>query len=386
MASKAHKFICYVGRSNLSSFELDKIRCTFVNVGITLSNIYFGQICIFLLALIVIISIFGKFKENYRWFILNQAIWDILVSVFFIYNNYLKNIVIYYQIDGSFVYIESYAIIYDLLTFAPPELFYMVQVMMQNEPYSALFLLCFTRFSCLYFPNFYEKLTQKRRLFYLIIVFNLTSFSFYCNELFNYLRSQRENVVVDGFLENDYWYNFWGTLAVISSACNSLKPMICLLFSLLFTVMILFRVARQAKYQLQHNRHDFFISFRISMVLFFQTCLNCFVFAVNLLNFLQELALVGLLDIYLGDENVCPLDYFPCLTINLPLWVFGFFGLGDPTIIQVILQLRIFLESIIVLVLMTGYRESLISFFRIGYRTLIYLLTCKNHASVTPIP
>uniref|UniRef100_A0A914Q6N5 Uncharacterized protein n=1 Tax=Panagrolaimus davidi TaxID=227884 RepID=A0A914Q6N5_9BILA len=60
------------------------LSCILFQLPFKLELIGFGYICLALLIPIILISIFGKIKEQYRWFILNQAIWDLLITYDFI--------------------------------------------------------------------------------------------------------------------------------------------------------------------------------------------------------------------------------------------------------------------------------------------------------------
>uniref|UniRef100_A0AC34FMI3 Uncharacterized protein n=1 Tax=Panagrolaimus sp. ES5 TaxID=591445 RepID=A0AC34FMI3_9BILA len=70
-------------------------------------------------------------------------------------------------------------------------------------------------------------------------------------------------------------------------------------------------------------------------------------------------------------ENVT-FVYRECMDfLQLPEWLddddFGL-GLEGPTIYPAFKQLRIFLESIIIIAVMAGYREAIIRFFKYLYR------------------
>ena len=55
------------------------LSCVLFQLPFFLESIGFGFICFPLTLMIIAISIFGSIKENYRWFILNQACWDFLI-------------------------------------------------------------------------------------------------------------------------------------------------------------------------------------------------------------------------------------------------------------------------------------------------------------------
>ena len=383
------KFVCHVLGKNVKYYDFDETRCTFANFAMTLDKFHFGYLCMFLLVIIAIISIFGRIKANYRWFILNQTIWDFLLTFNFIDHHMVKDLVSgnIEQFPGFFLKsFENF-----------PTMAALIGSVMETQPYSALALLCLTRFLCLYFMNFYEKLTRKRRILYFIIIYNFVTLFFHCfhfiesflQERIEYLdnrcseegktQKQKDRCMYPHYMETyyrkDFWYNVINILNKIFGILVALKPVIFLLFSILATVMIIFRVGKQAKFQLKHNRRDFLNSFRISMVMFLQTCLYFFVFAIQFLKFIEDLAI---LEIDIGGQNV---DYFEygddriwcsesetlCLNFNLPKWLYSDMGLNDPAIVQTIVQVRIFLESIIVLALMTGYREAICNVFKFIY-------------------
>ena len=62
-------------------------RCHLRIIDFFFRNIYFHYICAVLLVLVLIISIFGKIKANYRWFILNQVLWDLFLSYDYLCHN-----------------------------------------------------------------------------------------------------------------------------------------------------------------------------------------------------------------------------------------------------------------------------------------------------------
>uniref|UniRef100_A0A914PGI5 Uncharacterized protein n=1 Tax=Panagrolaimus davidi TaxID=227884 RepID=A0A914PGI5_9BILA len=72
--------------NGIPAYYDDSITCFFTQLPFALENIGFGYICMGLVLPIIIISLFGGIKENYRWFILYQAIWDFLVVYNFICN------------------------------------------------------------------------------------------------------------------------------------------------------------------------------------------------------------------------------------------------------------------------------------------------------------
>lgn len=63
-------------------------RCILFDLLVYLENIKLKYISLFLIFLIILISIFGRIKFQYRWFILNLAI----IDLFQIYNSICTNI------------------------------------------------------------------------------------------------------------------------------------------------------------------------------------------------------------------------------------------------------------------------------------------------------
>ena len=66
------------------------LTCFLYQLPFVLETIGFSYICMPLIFAIIAISIFGKIQENYRWFILNQAIWDFLVIYDFLCEKHKK--------------------------------------------------------------------------------------------------------------------------------------------------------------------------------------------------------------------------------------------------------------------------------------------------------
>ena len=75
---KAKKFVCYISGVNWDVYNFDEFRCGLGNFGMFLYGSGFGYICLGLIVIVILISIFGGIKDNYRWFILNQVIWDLI--------------------------------------------------------------------------------------------------------------------------------------------------------------------------------------------------------------------------------------------------------------------------------------------------------------------
>uniref|UniRef100_A0AC35FZN1 Uncharacterized protein n=1 Tax=Panagrolaimus sp. PS1159 TaxID=55785 RepID=A0AC35FZN1_9BILA len=103
---------------------------------------------------------------------------------------------------------------------------------------------------------------------------------------------------------------------------------------------------------------QFYMSFRIFVVILIQTFMNIFVFLIELI---EDLPIIFS---YFG--------YIYWLVTNLrpPSWITGYYGLSDEPMRFTIYQLRILFESIIVLTVMTEYREAIAKALKIIYRIL----------------
>ena len=365
-------------------YKLDGFRCSLMNFAIGLTNIQFGHICIGLLILIILISLFGRIKENYRWFILNQAFWDLLISYYYICGNELLFFIAEEYLDeptcGTYAFVES-----DLIY-----LHWIFVAYIRTSPYSALFLLSTSRFLCLFFMNFYEKLTRKRRIFCLIIVFNLVSISLHVDQIFDNGYYDRIDVLFDECMAarkaanrstiwclDEKYENYKDFILIscdiarkVSAFIVYSKPLIFLFLSSLAAVAIIWRIVKQSKFQFKHNRNDFVNSFRISLVILLQTLINSFVFTLEFVVNLQTILVktFGIELLNATDRWFCTAD--ACTEFLLPLWLDGDFGLASAPVLQAIVQLRIFFESLITLIIMTGYREVLVRFVHCFYKII----------------
>ena len=370
---KKAAFVCAVNGIKIK--DLDGLRCFFANFAAVLYEIKFGYICCGLLALIILISLFGSIQETYRWFILNQAIWDLLITYYYICDNSVQ-LVIYNYWDFRCIYnSDGYFWIYSFLLNC-----------VRTNSYSALLLFSFTRFLCLYFLNFYDKLTNGRKIFYTIFGFNFVIIFVNINELFNYLvylkyddyvevcipLQKAKKLPIDECFDetcHDWICEAYSILYKIFSGLVFIKPILCLSLSIVAAFAIIFRVAKQAKFQFQHNRKDFMKSVRITLVIASQTLLNSIVFIVEVVANIQEIlpstfAIPLLTSSFLYSPELCT----GCWDFRLPHWLDGDFGLASLTVRQAIVQFRVFVESLIVLLLMTGYREDIIKAMKWGFR------------------
>uniref|UniRef100_A0A914Q2I3 Uncharacterized protein n=1 Tax=Panagrolaimus davidi TaxID=227884 RepID=A0A914Q2I3_9BILA len=93
----------------------------------------------------------------------------------------------------------------------------------------------------------------------------------------------------------------------------------------------------------------FFGSLRVTLVIVLQVFITSIIFILQSIDTLKKI-------LELGNFQNCA-------------WIFGSMGLTMPISLQMFRQLRILFEAILVLTVMTGYREAIISFF-----TLIFFV------------
>uniref|UniRef100_A0A914PGA8 G-protein coupled receptors family 1 profile domain-containing protein n=1 Tax=Panagrolaimus davidi TaxID=227884 RepID=A0A914PGA8_9BILA len=340
----------------------------------------------------MLISIFGGIKGNYRWLIFNQAVWDFLVS-----HNYTcanisyptkSSIPCFYNIKNYFKTSDSSY--YDWLTIQQ----YII-VCIENNPYSALLLLTISRMFALYFPYIYGKLTDKHKMVYTILVFNLAVMIFDIRDLFHTFRGWRIEIsnekcykiysnltndesydicMIEKYYEADFWYNFCNTCYNIFTFIMYVKPLICLVLSTIAAGMIGYKIAKQAKFQMKNNQKDFIVSLRISGVIILQTIINIFVFFVEFTRKIPFILAVYFNILTYTSQTYNPaMNYTGYLDLRLPLWFDGPSGLADNAPRQMIRQIRVFIESIIILFLMSGYREAGINFIKFLWFSIMHL-------------
>ena len=225
--------------------------------------------------------------------------------------------------------------------------------------------------------NFYKRLTQGRRLLYLIIGFNLFFILLHGNGLFQYLLQSRKTYLHEKCISEippkkldtldsselcqrkqnaDFVHNLYSHLEVGFTFAVLLKPILCLLLSMGATFMIVYRIARQAAFQIKHNRKDFLNSLRISIVILSQVLINFLIFLCEVVQWLDRAR--NYFDSILSADVPLP----------FPPWISSVLGIGDPIMLQAFRQLRIFIECVIILTIMTGYREALITFAKFVFR------------------
>uniref|UniRef100_A0A914PDH0 Uncharacterized protein n=1 Tax=Panagrolaimus davidi TaxID=227884 RepID=A0A914PDH0_9BILA len=133
--------------------------------------------------------------------------------------------------------------------------------------------------------------------------------------------------------------------------------------------MIIWKISKQAKFQLKHNRKDFISSVRITVVIGFQTVIYGFGFFIEAYdNFLFVLINNSKLKIRTTRwNNAVGQDYNGYLDLRIAEWFDGTYGLSSDIPRQMIVQFRILIEAFVVLGIMTGYREALIDFVKIVF-------------------
>ena len=361
MANKTRAgFTCltYMGGPNGLLLDLDRFRCFLAYSASTLNQINFGYVCIALLLVIVMISLFGGIKENYRWFILNQAFWDLVISYSYICDNWIVYMFTGVYTPKCFYHVSIYYI---------KDFF---QYTIDSNSYSALLLFSFTRFLALYYPNAYSRLTTKARIFALIFVFNFFIIFTNIHTVFWHFASQRKAFLKSACLQqfgnatadcaaagdNDFLMKFYLTLFRVFSCIIFSKPLICLLLSLASAVAIVARIARHFKFQIKHRRQDLKGSIRICVVIVIQTLINLFVFILECFKNIP-LFLGNTFNLQINTSSEWQCD--DCINFTLPPWLNVNYGLPSPPILQAIVQGRIFIEAMVILFIMTGYRESI---------------------------
>uniref|UniRef100_A0A914PBE2 Uncharacterized protein n=1 Tax=Panagrolaimus davidi TaxID=227884 RepID=A0A914PBE2_9BILA len=144
------------------------------------------------------------------------------------------------------------------------------------------------------------------------------------------------------------------------------KSPLFIFISTFATILIIGKIGKQSLFQIKHNRKDFYNSLRISGVIILQTIFNLFIFSIEIIEALKAL-LYELGFSYISDNmsDETAKKYPNDLDLRVFPWFSSNFGLSSSQSFQMIIQLRILMESLLVLFVMTGYRESLILFFKI---------------------
>uniref|UniRef100_A0A914QXF0 Uncharacterized protein n=1 Tax=Panagrolaimus davidi TaxID=227884 RepID=A0A914QXF0_9BILA len=141
--------------------------------------------------------------------------------------------------------------------------------------------------------------------------------------------------------------------------------------------MILTKIGKQANYQLKHNRKDFYISLRVASVIVFQTAINSILVFLEFTESIDDI-FFDVFKVHLEKHKECSREWnfyygaVACVdSFQLPEWLDDDsmeFGIEGPTVYPAFKQLRIFLESIIILAVMAGYREVIMKVFKYFYR------------------
>lgn len=129
------------------AFLADWISCALFQLPYKLEYYKFGYITATLVILVIVISIFGKIQHHYRWFILNQAIFDLFVTY-----DYLCTKFAYSKEQNCYFGFDKYLSVEDFEANSTSE----AQIM-KNLPIFGIFILTGSRFLTLFFPNFFKK-------------------------------------------------------------------------------------------------------------------------------------------------------------------------------------------------------------------------------------
>uniref|UniRef100_A0A914Q4Y6 Anoctamin n=1 Tax=Panagrolaimus davidi TaxID=227884 RepID=A0A914Q4Y6_9BILA len=159
-----------------------------------------------------------------------------------------------------------------------------------------------------------------------------------------------------------FYYVLFQSFQIISYS----KPIIFIFLSIFSTSAICIKVVKNAKFQLKHNRADFISSIRIAAVFCLQIFVNFIVLVIEYISLIEKwlINVYGLKAFtwkYQVPAGKDPKEYWD---FRLPLWLNGDYGLVSDPARQMLSQFRVFTESIIVLFLMTGYREALVKFVK----------------------
>uniref|UniRef100_A0A914Q9Y5 G-protein coupled receptors family 1 profile domain-containing protein n=1 Tax=Panagrolaimus davidi TaxID=227884 RepID=A0A914Q9Y5_9BILA len=340
-----------------------------------LENIQFGYLCGIFIIPIMLISIFGKIKESYRWFLLNQAIWDVFTCYSFICE---KPTILAWS---SSIYSTCF---YKGRPSNPAldALFMIIKGAFRNSPYIPLFLLAFSRCIALYCPKFYQRHNQTWKILTFIIIFDIVAavlssgltlygklivsldnlgqagcFSKFCNDYSN-------NSTTKCFMENEKYFqcsnevtNYYSQFSVgTQSALISITPAMFILVILSVTLLFI-KLSFQIKYQLKHNRHAFLKTLRVAVVILIQSITPIF------------FMLITAFQTYLQTTTMGEIVYDYLTFTKLPYGLFLFQSVATTTCINI---LRIFFDSVIVITVLSGYRKRIVKFIVFLFNFLRY--------------
>lgn len=168
-----------------------QISCWLFQLPFFLENWEFGYFCLFLTFSITLISIFGNIKQSYKWFMLNQSIWDFFIVYNFICEKPSWSTWFKWPYQWYLTYYPDNVSSFDSIHQGPSTCFYSIPLddesqnnyfnhiysmffyfSARNASYSPLFLLTFSRFIGLYFHRFYEKFFTPIKITLIIFGFN----------------------------------------------------------------------------------------------------------------------------------------------------------------------------------------------------------------------
>uniref|UniRef100_A0A914QU33 Gustatory receptor n=1 Tax=Panagrolaimus davidi TaxID=227884 RepID=A0A914QU33_9BILA len=276
------------------------VSCILFQLPFKLESIGFGYICLALLIPIILISIFGKIKEQYRWFILNQAIWDLLITYDFICEK------------PTYYYFRTQYVVFNLVFLLLSSSYHIYNHIIDDKKRKIeaddAFRLCYTR-NCPRDPVTY--IPQ-------------------CNQ-----------TLIDECLANRPIVD--STLSNIFLLLKFPLSIIFLVASIIFAILMTAKVGKQLKFQIEHNQASLQTTLRISAVCLFQ----CFTMTFMLLLILLES--INDLNNIIQDRKL-----FDILT-SFPSWADL---LRQDFTVQSFNVIRVFLDAFIVLVVLNGYRQN----------------------------
>lgn len=293
--------------------------CFWIKVYKTMDNIHFYLYVIFLNILIFLISIFSKIKENYRWFVLNQSLFEII---------YLS----YYGICGINPIHTSKL----CFNYTPDEyvttFVYFIFLAFTKTLYFPMLLLAFSRFSALFFPLVFNRIFVKGNIFFIIFFFDLIWCIFVgIHASCNYISS----------LKNDaFSVTIWSKIPYLVMYVSHCFLLSAIFMSFLLICRILYRLKKQVELNQKRALLD---SLRISFALLIHN-----VFLLHALIFADGYLI----------SNILPYNK------NLRVELVRYFDYP--------IQYCVFISSFVMLILFSGYRQALWDFLKFLYAK------CKN--------
>lgn len=162
---------CYTEFSNKYGVSPPSpLSCFSINLRNILLDIHIFEIGIFLSLVIILVSIFSKIKDDYRWFLLNQSLFEL--SYLLIYSTCKYRITELLDLNQSAVvcwryasFIKEHPQVYRILSYA----FYEER----SCAIFPLFLLTLTRFLSVYATSRYDQWFTKKKIFPIIVVYDV---------------------------------------------------------------------------------------------------------------------------------------------------------------------------------------------------------------------